>query len=323
VAAPPTVRLTNQAKVPPPTVKVVQPQAAPAIVVNNNPFQKAQQHQPQQALSTATQFRYQQVAPPPPPDTAHIELEEPDSAYSDSDDEETVQRRAQHKPWETREGLAKALEEQATVDADMIFGIPHGVVPIDEILPAQTDYARERRARPRSSSATWSRDGLKQIEIDRYNERMGISGPGVLLPVTVQDDGSGTPSRSHRLSAIAQSAITQGHVSKKPAASVRGSVSPLRPATGLHRTATGTTLPGSASGAKYPSLVPNQKAKVTKQGGSALVTASSQSSKHGSTKTATAKNPFQNSAGGGGTLQSARIATTGVKVPTSIDRKKS
>lgn len=324
VVAPVQVKLTSQSK----TVKVTPSQLAPPIATAN-PFQKAQQQQQQAALATTSTLRAKQQPPPPPPSTAHIELEEPDSAYSDSDDEETVRRRQQHKPWETKEGLAKALEEQASVDADMIFGIPHGTVPIDEILPAETDYARAKRARPRSSSATWSRDGLKQIEIDRYNERMGIKGPGVLLPITVQDVGSGTPSRANRLSAIAQSAITQGQVSRKASQSAtRGSISPVRPVPGVVR-------PGATSSqGKYPLLTAGtpkpkgsnnslntayQKSKTTatKTAGS-----NSQSSKQGSTKTAT-KNPFQT--GASSTLQPGRLANSGSKVSatTAESRKKS
>lgn len=216
---------------------------------SQNPFQKAQSAQQDQALATVSkqlQYSKQQnanthdvqsaqsskisksvagsAAAVAAAAAAQIELEEPDSAYSDSEDEETIRRRMQHKPWETRDGLAQALEAQSTVDADMIFGIPQGSVPLDEILPAQTEGARTRRMRPRSSSATWSRDGLKQSEIDRYNERMGIHGPGVKLGGPDHaggrsaSSGSGveaSPNRGNRLSAIAQSAVSQGHVACK------------------------------------------------------------------------------------------------------------
>lgn len=207
---------------------------APQAVVfsDHNPFQRAQQQQQQQSLAAISQqvqrhkagnlaAHQSSTAVLSPASkakvaaTEHIELEEPDSAYSDSEDEETIRRRQQHKPWETREGLAMALEAQASVDADLIFGIPQGAVPLDDILPAETEHARVRRMRPRSSSATWSRDGLQQFEIDRYNERMGIKGPGVLLGGLSRDDGSGTPSRAGRMSALAQSAIAQGQVSNK------------------------------------------------------------------------------------------------------------
>jgi hypothetical protein len=207
------------------------PAAANSVFSDHNPFQKAQQQQQQQALaavaqqmqrhhaSTAvTQSKTSNLSPNSKlkmAATEHIELEEPDSAYSDSEDEETIRRRMQHKPWETREGLAEALEAQSTIDADAIFGIPQGGVPLDDILPPQTENARVRRMRPRSSSATWSRDGLKQFEIDRYNERMGIKGPGVQLMEVpaVREDPARSPGRAGRMSALAQSAIAQGHVS--------------------------------------------------------------------------------------------------------------
>lgn len=300
---------------PAPTIKMTAPSqsAAPSISIAN-PFQNAQQQQQQTALATTLQLRAKTIVPPPP-STAHIELEEPDSAYSDSEDEETVRRRMQHKPWETREGLAKALEEQATIDADMIFGIPHGAVPIDEILPAETEYARAKRARPRSSSATWSRDGLKQVEIDLYNERMGIQGPGVLLPITVQDDGSGTPSRTHRLSAIAQSAIIQGQISRKPSQSAaRASVSPIRPGSSLsvhgsakyQQLSAGTPL-RTKSSASTIVTASAQKVKVVKQGGVAV------------SKSVAKSNPFQNGGGGSSTLQTSKIVNNGVK-PASMKK---
>ncbi|UZJ52124.1 hypothetical protein CBS101457_001444 [Exobasidium rhododendri] len=334
VVAPTSIKVTSQSK----NVKVVKQQlqqvsAAPAMA-NNNPFQKAQQQQQQAALVITSTLRAKipsQAVPSsstststqqqPLPSTADIELEEPDSAYSDSDDEETVKRRQQHKAWETKEGLAKALEEQATIDADAIFGIPHGVVPIDDILPPETDQARAKRARPRSSSATWSRDGLKQVEIDRYNARMGIEGPGVRLPTTSsQDDGSGTPSRFNRLSAIAQSAIHQGQVSRKPSTNAsRASVSPLRP------TASSSIRPGSASAqSKYPHLLANTPTSTKT---TSIAVNSTQKSKHPKTaegvsgqlnkQTTTktkSKNPFQN--GVSSTLQTGRLANSGLKAPT-------
>lgn len=223
----------------PTSIKVSQANPTSNVFSNHNPFQTAQTSQQQQALAAVSQQmqihkaknvvqvsqNVQMLSPNSKikaAATGHIELEEPDSAYSDSEDEETIRKRLQHKPWETREGLASALEAQAEIDADLIFGIPQGAVPLDDILPAQSEHARVRRMRPRSSSATWSRDGLKQFEIDRYNERMGIKGPGATLSSnnTVgsgisKDDGSGTPNRAGRMSALAQSAIAQGQMSSK------------------------------------------------------------------------------------------------------------
>ena len=85
-----------------------------------------------------------------------------------SDDEETQRRRAKAPAWSHGQGLQDALEAQASIDPDEIFGVPTGEVPLEEIFP------RVRR-RPRSSSANWTgTDALAQWEIDRYNLRLGI-----------------------------------------------------------------------------------------------------------------------------------------------------
>lgn len=105
----------------------------------------------------------------------YIELEEPNSFYSDSDDEEVIARRAKHKEWETPAGLEAALLAQANIDPDEIFGIPSGNVPLDEMIPPESEQEARARRRPRSSSANWSgTDALQQSEIDWYNKRMGI-----------------------------------------------------------------------------------------------------------------------------------------------------
>lgn len=125
--------------------------------------------QPAQAQSS------QPKKPQKPQKEEYIELEEPPSEYSDSEDEATIARRAKHKPWETREGLEAALLQQADIDADEIFGVPQGNVPLEEMIPPQSEHEAKARRRPRSSSANWSgKDGLQQYEIDRYNKRLGI-----------------------------------------------------------------------------------------------------------------------------------------------------
>ncbi|PWZ00346.1 hypothetical protein BCV70DRAFT_149595, partial [Testicularia cyperi] len=95
------------------------------------------------------------------------------SEYSDSEDEETIQKRAAMPLWTQGDALDAALLAQSTVDADEIFGIPQGPVELEKILPGERTLNRIRR--PRTSSANWSgQDGLAQWEIDRYNKRMGI-----------------------------------------------------------------------------------------------------------------------------------------------------
>ncbi|SPO45597.1 uncharacterized protein PSANT_03283 [Moesziomyces antarcticus] len=102
------------------------------------------------------------------------------SEYSDSEDEETIQKRAAMPLWTQGDALDAALLAQSTVDADEIFGIPQGPVELEKILPGERTANRIRR--PRTSSANWSGpDGLAQWEIDRYNKRMGIKGNGVQL----------------------------------------------------------------------------------------------------------------------------------------------
>lgn len=111
------------------------------------------------------------------------------SEYSDSEDEETIQKRAAMPSWTQGDALDAALLAQSTVDADEIFGIPQGPVDLEKILPGERTANRIRR--PRTSSANWSGpDGLAQWEIDRYNKRMGIKGTGVQL---ARRDGSHPP----------------------------------------------------------------------------------------------------------------------------------
>ncbi|PWN48276.1 hypothetical protein IE53DRAFT_334039, partial [Violaceomyces palustris] len=98
-------------------------------------------------------------------------LPPPPFRYSDSEDEETIERRLARPEWTQGAQLEAALHAQATVDADAIFGIPQGPVCLDELLP---NVPHSRRGRPRSSSANWSGpDGLAQWEVDRYNRRLG------------------------------------------------------------------------------------------------------------------------------------------------------
>ncbi|PWN30207.1 hypothetical protein BDZ90DRAFT_7014 [Jaminaea rosea] len=105
------------------------------------------------------------------------------SEYSDSEDEETQARRARAAPWTKGDALQSALQAQSQMDADLIFGVPTGNVDLETLMPPQDHAGRMRMNRPRSSSANWSgTDGLAQWEIDRYNQRMNIGGPGFRLP---------------------------------------------------------------------------------------------------------------------------------------------
>lgn len=105
------------------------------------------------------------------------------SEYSDSEDEETQARRARAADWTKGDALQMALRAQSNMDADLIFGVPTGSVDLETLMPPQDHAARARMLRPRSSSANWhGADGLAQWEIDRYNQRMNIGGPGFRLP---------------------------------------------------------------------------------------------------------------------------------------------
>ncbi|WFD32338.1 hypothetical protein MSPP1_003383 [Malassezia sp. CBS 17886] len=101
------------------------------------------------------------------------------SEYSDSEDEASIKKRKLEPSWTRGRELEDILLQQASVDPDEIFGFQMGPVPLDTMLPPRK--GDRRRARNRTSSANWNGpDGLAQWEIDRYNERMGISRDGGL-----------------------------------------------------------------------------------------------------------------------------------------------
>lgn len=129
------------------------------------------------------------------------------SEYSDSEDEETQARRARAADWTKGDALQRALQAQSEMDADRIFGVPTGNVDLETLMPPQDHAAKMRMGRPRSSSANWSGpDALAQWEIDQYNKRMNIAGPGFKLPArsgsaapAIAAGASGTSSTSGRL----------------------------------------------------------------------------------------------------------------------------
>lgn len=129
-------------------------------------------------LSSTNVFQQQ---PARGPDTTADELPDVASEYSDSDDEATTKKRKTEPSWTRGRELEEQLLQQATVDPDEIFGIQLGPVPLDAMLPPRK--GDRRRLRNRTSSANWNGpDGLAQWEIERYNERMGISGSGPAQP---------------------------------------------------------------------------------------------------------------------------------------------
>lgn len=130
---------------------------------------------PPTRTSTMNNVNVFQQQPARQPDTSVVdELPDVASEYSDSEDEASVKKRKAEPSWTRGRELENQLLQQSTVDPDEIFGLQLGPVPLDAMLPPRK--GDRRRMRHRTSSANWSGpDGLAQWEIDRYNERMGIS----------------------------------------------------------------------------------------------------------------------------------------------------
>ena len=97
-----------------------------------------------------------------------IELPEPNSEYSDSEDE-GGQRKPEAPEWAQSPELRAALESQSRVNPDDIFG------PVRPLRMEDIFRTRTSRFRARTSSANWSGpDGLKQEEEREYARRMGF-----------------------------------------------------------------------------------------------------------------------------------------------------
>ncbi|TFY67437.1 hypothetical protein EVG20_g3942 [Dentipellis fragilis] len=97
-----------------------------------------------------------------------IELPEPNSEYSDSDDESRPSK-FDAPEWAQSPELRAALESQATVNPDEIFGA------IRPLRMEDMFRTRHSRFRARTSSANWSGpDGLTGEEEREYARRMGF-----------------------------------------------------------------------------------------------------------------------------------------------------
>jgi hypothetical protein len=104
----------------------------------------------------------------PPVTSEMIELPEPNSEYSDSEDE-GGQRKPEAPEWTQSPELRAALESQSRVNPDDIFG------PVRPLRMEDIFRTRTSRFRARTSSANWSGpDGLKQEEEREYARRMGF-----------------------------------------------------------------------------------------------------------------------------------------------------
>ncbi|KAI9512601.1 hypothetical protein F5148DRAFT_1373096 [Russula earlei] len=120
------------------------------------------------AESVAAHAHPQRLNAEPPIASEMIELPEPNSEYSDSEDE-GGQRKANAPEWTQSPELRAALESQSRVNPDDIFG------PVRPLRMEDIFRTRTSRFRARTSSANWSGpDGLKQEEEREYARRMGF-----------------------------------------------------------------------------------------------------------------------------------------------------
>lgn len=119
-------------------------------------------------LPMAVHANPQRLNVEPPIASEMIELPEPNSEYSDSEDEGR-QRKHGAPEWTQSPELRAALESQSRVNPDDIFG------PVRPLRMEDIFRTRTSRFRARTSSANWSGpDGLKQEEEREYARRMGF-----------------------------------------------------------------------------------------------------------------------------------------------------
>ena len=117
---------------------------------------------------TTTHKHAQRLDAEPPVTSEMIELPEPNSEYSDSDDENRA-RKFDAPEWTQSPELRAALESQSRVNPDDIFG------PVRPLRMEDIFRTRTSRFRARTSSANWSGpDGLRQEEEREYARRMGF-----------------------------------------------------------------------------------------------------------------------------------------------------
>ncbi|KAH9954441.1 hypothetical protein BC827DRAFT_1243053, partial [Russula dissimulans] len=169
----PSTTSLNQAtnvKAPPAEKPVVKPAPVSTKGKGKKPAEPedAQTKKPAQ-LQTAEHAHAKRHNVEPPIASEMIELPEPNSEYSDSEDEGGQQRKASAPEWTQSPELRAALESQSRVNPDDIFG-PVRPLRIEDIFRTRTS-----RFRARTSSANWSGpDGLKQEEEREYARRMGF-----------------------------------------------------------------------------------------------------------------------------------------------------
>jgi hypothetical protein len=160
---------TTNVKAPPAEKPVIKPAPVPATAKGKGKM-TADHEDTQSKKATQSQMavRAERLKMEPPIASEMIELPEPNSEYSDSEDE-GGQRKLEAPEWTQSPELRAALESQSRVNPDDIFG------PVRPLRMEDIFRTRTSRFRARTSSANWSGpDGLKQEEEREYARRMGF-----------------------------------------------------------------------------------------------------------------------------------------------------
>lgn len=160
---------TTNVKAPPAEKPVIKPAPVPATAKGKGKMTAdSEDMQSKKATQSQMAMRAERLKMEPPIASEMIELPEPNSEYSDSEDE-GGQRKPEAPEWTQSPELRAALESQSRVNPDDIFG------PVRPLRMEDIFRTRTSRFRARTSSANWSGpDGLKQEEEREYARRMGF-----------------------------------------------------------------------------------------------------------------------------------------------------
>ena len=160
---------TTKVKAPPAEKPVIKPAPVPATTKGKGKMTAdSEDMQSKKATQSQMAMRAERLKMEPPIASEMIELPEPNSEYSDSEDE-GGQRKPEAPEWTQSPELRAALESQSRVNPDDIFG------PVRPLRMEDIFRTRTSRFRARTSSANWSGpDGLKQEEEREYARRMGF-----------------------------------------------------------------------------------------------------------------------------------------------------
>lgn len=159
---------TTNVKAPPVEKTFIKPAPVPATAKGKGKMTAdPEDTQSKKATQSQMALRAERLKMEPPIASETIELPEPNSEYSDSEDE--GQRKPEAPEWTQSPELRAALESQSKVNPDDIFG------PVRPLRMEDIFRTRTSRFRARTSSANWSGpDGLKQEEEREYARRMGF-----------------------------------------------------------------------------------------------------------------------------------------------------